>query len=140
MLSAFELFVATASFASSSVIDDRQKLMKANDASMKEAVPMLKGEAPFDLTKVQVALKTYVDGMATFLTLFPVDSQTGGDTSASPKIWSDAAGFATVNEKFAGAIKAASDGIKDEASFKSAFPDLLKNCGPCHDACWVKKN
>ena len=132
------IITATAALASADSIDQRQKLMKANGAATKEVGAMMKGQAPFDLAKVQAALKAYQDNTVKFVTLFPDDSKTGGDTSASPKIWSDAKGFTAANDKFVADAKAAAAAIKDEASFKTAMPAVLKNCGDCHEAFRVK--
>lgn len=138
---AFSLVAVTmtvSALAASDAIDQRQKLMKSNGAATKDLSGMLKGQTPFDLAKVQAALKVYQDDTAKFMVLFPDDSKTGGDTSASPKIWTDAAGFKAANEKFIAEAKAASLAIIDEASFKATIPGVIKNCGDCHEAYRVK--
>ena len=127
-----------AAFSATDTIDQRIKIMKANGAATKETAAMLKGQAPFDLAKVQATLTTYQEDPAKFVTLFPDDTKTGGDTSASPKIWSDAAGFKAANDKFLTDAKAAASEIKDEASFKATFPAVIKNCGDCHEVYRVK--
>lgn len=132
-------FAATISaVAASDAICERQKLMKATGAVTKDLSAMLKGQAPFDLAKVQTGLKAYQDNTAKFVTLFPDDTKSGGDTSASPNIWTDSSGFKAANDKFINDAKMAAASIKDEASFKLAMPAVLKNCGECHEVYRVK--
>src|SRR5580704_10302755 len=49
-----------ASFADDDPIKARQKLMDANGDTSKPLVPVLKGQAPFDLATAQTALKAYI--------------------------------------------------------------------------------
>lgn len=130
---------ATVVLAQSDVIAQRRDLMKANGGATKDPAAMLKGETAFDLAKVQASLAKYQEIAAKMPTLYPDNSKTGGDTTASPKIWDDAAGFKAAFEKFSNDAKAASTAIKDEASFKANFPNVLKNCGSCHETFRVKK-
>ena len=130
---------ATVVLAQSDVIAQRRDLMKANGGATKDPAAMLKGETAFDLAKVQASLAKYQETSAKMPTLYPDNSKTGGDTTASPKIWEDAAGFKAAFEKFANESKAAAAAIKDEASFKANFPNVLKNCGSCHETYRVKK-
>lgn len=121
------------------VIAQRRDIMKGVGGATRDPGAMLKGEQPFDLAKVQKALATYQDASKKMPSLYPADSKTGGETSAAPKIWEDPAGFKAGFDKFAADAAAAAAAIKDEASFKANFPNVLKNCGSCHESFRVKK-
>ncbi|MGO4175150.1 c-type cytochrome [Bosea sp. TAF32] len=128
----------TAVLAQSNPIAERQQAMKALGAATREGAAMAKGEAPFDATKAQAVFKTYADTAKKVPTLFPDSSKTGGETTASPKIWEDQAGFKAAFVKFesdaaAGANVASLDG------FRTAFGAATKNCGACHEAYRIKK-
>ncbi len=121
------------------VIAQRRDIMKGVGAATRDPGAMLKGEQPFDLAKVQASLATYQDAAKKMPGLYPAGSQTGGDTSAAPKIWEDPAGFKAAFDKFAADAAAAAAAIKDDASFKANFPNVLKNCGSCHESYRLKK-
>jgi cytochrome c556 len=120
-------------------IDARQKIMKANGTAAKLGADMAKGVAPFDLDKAKGIFDTFADASVKMPELFPDTSKTGGDTTASPKIWDDMASFKAGFAKFgkdAGEQKAT---VKDLDTFKAAFGTMAKDCGSCHDAWRVKK-
>ena len=119
-------------------IAQRKALMKAQGAATKDVGAMLKG-APFELAKVQDALKVYLNTTKTFSSLFPDTSKTGGETIASPKIWEAKADFDKQIEKFGKDVTAAMTTITDEASFKANMGGVLKNCGECHEAWRIKQ-
>lgn len=123
---------ATVVFAASPSIDQRQAVFKAFGGAMKSTGGMLKGEAPFDLTKVQIALRTLAEGSLKQKDLFPDDSKSGGDTEALPKIWEKKADFLARFDKLSADATAAMSAIKDEASFKAEWPKIGANCGGCH--------
>lgn len=133
------IVVLTAGVAAANVIEQRQKIMEGIGEATKPVGGMLKGSAPFDLAKVQAALKAYEDGAKKMPELFPDNSKTGNKTTAAPKIWEDANGFKAAFDKFGKDSAAALDAIKDEASFKANFPGVLKNCGSCHEQYRVKQ-
>lgn len=114
------------------VISQRIDVMKGAGAAAKSSGAMMRGEAPFDLAKVQAALKTYGEAAAKMPTLFPDDSKTGGDTKALAIVWEKKDDFKAGWTKFAGDIAAATVAIKDEATFKAEWPKLMSNCGGCH--------
>jgi cytochrome c556 len=114
------------------VIKERQDLMKANAEATKGPVAMMKGEAPFDLPKVQASLKTFQDNSAKLKTLWPEDSKTGGNTRALPAIWNNMKDYLDWFDGFGKDAKAAAAAIKDEASFKTEWPKVIGYCGGCH--------
>jgi cytochrome c556 len=122
---------AGASVAANDPIHARQELMKANGKATKAVIPILKGAAPFNLDKVQTALKTYIDSADKGPALFPPGSGKG-KTQALPAIWKNKSDFDAHFAKLGADSKTALAAIKDEASFKSNFPPVLKDCGACH--------
>ena len=128
----------SAVMAQSNPIAERQQAMKALGGATREGAAMAKGDAPFDAAKAQAIFKTYGDVAKKAPTLFPDNSKTGGETTASPKVWEDQAGFKAAFVKFdtdaaAGASVTTLDG------FRTAFGAATKNCGACHEAFRVKK-
>ena len=123
---------ATAVYAQSAAIGQRKEILKSWGAAMKAPGTMVKGEAPFELAKVQASLKTIAEGAPKLEGLFPDDSKTGGDTQALPAIWEKKAEFLAIYKKIAADATAASAAIKDEATFKAEWPKIGANCGTCH--------
>ncbi len=120
-------------------IKERRALMKENGEATKPIVPILKGQAPFDLAAVQKALKTYLNAAEKMPALFPPDSKTG-DTHALPAIWENTADFDARFKKLGDDASAALTEVKDEASFKATMPNFYKNCGGCHEKYREKEN
>lgn len=123
---------ATAVYAQSPAIGQRQAAMKAFASAAKEPGAVLKGEAAFDLAKVHSSLAVYQAEAAKLKTLFPDDSKSGGETAALPAIWEKKSEFLARLDKLSGDAKAAAASIKDEATFKSEWPKVMSNCGGCH--------
>lgn len=119
-------------------IAERRNTMKTVGAATREGAAIAKGDVPFDAAKAQAVLKVYVDAARKMPGLYPDNTRTGGETTASPKIWEDQAGFKAALVKFetdagAGASAATLDG------FKAAFGNATKNCGTCHETYRIKK-
>lgn len=112
-------------------ISQRREVMKNIATAGSAPFKMTKGEEPFDLAKVQAAIKTYRGEAAKLKDLFPENSKTG-DTDASPKIWSARAEFNAAIDTFISTAKAAADAIKDETTFKVEYPKVMRSCGGCH--------
>jgi cytochrome c556 len=121
----------TAVVAQSDPIAARKALMKANGQSAGQGNKFMKGEEPFDLAKAQSIFANYQKASADFGKLFPANSK-DGDTAALPAVWENKADFDAKLAKFGADAKDAAAKVKDEASFKAAFPEVMKNCGGCH--------
>jgi cytochrome c556 len=121
----------TAAIAQANVIEQRQDLMKQFGAATRTTSGMLRGEAPFDLSKVQGALRTYSNAKE-LPHLFPENSKSG-KTAALPVIWENKAEFDALASKMDKDVQTALASIKDEATFKAEAPKVLQNCGACHN-------
>ena len=121
----------TAVVAQGDPIAARKALMKANGQSAGQGNKFMKGEEPFDLAKAQAIFANYQKASTDFGKLFP-DSSKAGDTAALPAVWENKADFDAKLAKLGADAKDAAAKVKDEASFKAAFPEVMKNCGGCH--------
>lgn len=113
------------------VIDQRKQAMKSLGGAMKNPTAMVKGDAPFDLAKVQASLQTIQSAAGKAKSLFPDDSKTG-DTDTLPVAFEKRADVMARFDKLAADANAAATAIKDEASLKSEWPKIGANCGGCH--------
>lgn len=125
--------------AQTNPVAERRNAMKGVGAATRDAAAIAKGEAPFDAAKVQAIFKVYADAAKKMPGLFPDGSKTGGETTASPKIWEDQAGFRAAFTKFETEATAASAASADLAAFRTGFGDVTKNCGTCHETYRVKR-
>ena len=141
LLLAISLLALTASAASADPIADRKALMKANGKAAGQLAAIAKGEAPFDAAAVLAALTTINDDAQKLdvALLFPAGSDKG-DTTASPKIWEDMAGFQAKVDKFrTDAAAAVAAPPADVDGVKATLGVLGQNCGGCHEMFRVKK-
>ena len=132
------LALTTFVVAQSDQITVRRNIMKGVGAATRTGTQMSKGDIPFDLAKAQDVLKTYATAADTMHTHFPTDSKTGGETTAAPAIWENQAEFRARFDNWAKDIKQASDQTKDLDTFKTAFGNVSKACGGCHQTFRVK--
>ena len=118
----------------------RKAMMKNVGAATGVGGAMMKGEMEFNAVAAELVLRTMNTAALGFGELFPAGSESGGQSTASPKIWEDRAGFDAAVAKFqadtASGI-AAKPASLDE--FKAAFGAAAANCGSCHKAYRVKK-
>lgn len=124
--------------AQSDPIATRRGIMKGVGAATRTGSQMAKGEIAFDLAKAQEVLKVYAVAADTAHTHFPETSKTGGDTTASPKIWDSQADFRARFDEWAKDIRKAADDTKDLPTFQASFGGVTKACGSCHNAYRIK--
>ncbi len=131
--SVLSVLTVTAAIAqNTAVIKQRQDALEAVGKAVKEPVKMFKGDAEFDLKKVQAALKVMQEKAAILPTLFPDDSKVGEDTEALPAIWENKADVESRFKKLGEDAKKAEAGITDKATFEAQFKDVMGNCSGCH--------
>jgi cytochrome c556 len=118
----------------------RKALMKATGGQAAQGAKFMKGEEPFDLAKARAIFAQYEKTSAEGKTLWPDNSKTGGETASMPAVWDKKADFEAKLAKFGADAKDAAGKVKDEASFKAAFPEVMKNCGGCHESYRAKKS
>jgi len=142
-----KLFVGTLTaclLASSAVyadaIADRKAAMKNVGMAMGAAVKMLKGQMDYDPVVASLAFATMNNAAFGLTSMFPKGSETGGETTASPKIWSDMDGFSSAVDKFQ-ADTAAAIAAKpaDMDAFKAVFGKAAGNCKSCHEGYRISK-
>ena len=123
---------ATAVWAQNAAgIAARKDAMKTFGGAAKGPGGMAKGDAPFELPKVQASLKTIQETAVKAKGLFPDDTKTG-ETDALPAAFEKKADLMARFDKLGADAKAAEGAIKDEASFKAEWPKVVSNCGGCH--------
>jgi cytochrome c556 len=118
----------------------RKALMKATGSQAAQGSKFMKGEEPFDLAKAQAIFAQYQKTSAEAQPLFPDNSKTGGDTAALPAVWEKKADFEAKLAKMGTDAKDAAAKVKDFDTFKAAFPEVMKNCGGCHETYRMKKS
>lgn len=138
LVAAFLGLGLTAVVAQSDPITERRNTMKAVGAATRDGAAIAKGEVPFDATKAQAIFKVYVDASKKVPGLFPDSSKSGGETTAAPKIWEDQAGFKAAFVKFETDASAGA-AVTDVGGFGTAFGNVTKNCGTCHETYRIKK-
>lgn len=119
----------------------RKEAMKSVGGAMGALGKMAKGEMAFDGAAVLAALQQMTTATDGFADLFPAGSETGGETTASPKIWEDNAGFTAKLAKFREDVAAATASPPaDQAALGAALGGLGGNCKGCHETYRIPKN
>lgn len=141
LIFAISALALAATAASADPIADRKALMKANGKAAGQLGAIAKGEQPYDAAAVLAALTTISENAQKIdvATMFPAGSDQG-DTTASPKIWEDMAGFQAKIDKFkADTAAAVAAPPQDVDAVKATLGAVGSNCGGCHETFRVKK-
>ena len=142
MLAGAAALALVASVAQADAIADRKGVMKEKvGASMGVLVKTVKGEMAYDADAVLAAFTTMRESTDDFADHFPAGSESGGETTASPKIWEDMGGFKAALAKFHMDLDAAiAAAPADKAAYQPVFGAVAANCQACHEGYRVKKN
>jgi cytochrome c556 len=141
LIFAISMLTFAVSAASADPVLDRQQMMKERGKVVGELAKMVKGEQAFDAAKVDTAVKALQVNAEKFDAdaLFPAGS-TDGDTTASPKIWEDMAGFKATEDKYLADVKAAAAAAPaDVDALKAQIGVIGSNCSTCHQTYRIKK-
>ena len=129
----FVLLGAGAVIAQSDPISTRKALMKENNENAKLAVAMMRGQAPFDMAKVDAAFAQWTTTAERLPGLFPENSKSGQDTRAAPKIWMTKADFDAKAAEFGKAVAENRDKAKSSVDgLRAAIPTVGNACDNCH--------
>ncbi|ESY81925.1 MULTISPECIES: cytochrome c [unclassified Mesorhizobium] len=138
---AISMLALAASAAFADPILDRQALMKERGKIVGGLSKVVKGEEPFDAAAVLTQLQALQANAEKFdvEALFPKGTDSG-DTTASPKIWEDMAGFKAAEDKYLADVKAAvAAAPADVDALKTQIGTIGSDCGTCHQGYRVKK-
>ena len=140
----FGAMTLTAFAASADPIADRIALMKENGKITFGGLgPVVKGEAPFNAAAVNAMLAALGASVAKLdvPAMFPAGSEMGAETTTSPKIWEDMAGFTAAADKLKADVAAAiAANPQDLDALKAQFGAITKNCDGCHETYRIKKS
>lgn len=122
------------------VIAKRKDIMKGVGGATKLSNEMIKGEKPYDAKAAAEAMTKISGTWAEFAKSFPKGSETGGETTAAPKIWESFDDFDSKGKAMAKAAETAgAEAAKGADAFKAAFGEVGKTCKGCHELYRIPK-
>ena len=134
------LAVVASGVSAQDAIAKRKEFMKAVGGAAKASNEMIKGEKPYDAKVAADAMTKVATGWTDFAKQFPKGTETGGETTASPKIWET---FKDFDDKGIALAKAAetvaSEAAKGPDAFKAAFGAFGGACKGCHEVYRIQK-
>ncbi len=118
----------------------RKAMMKSVGGAMGALAGIAKGEKPYDAEVVKASLTKMSETAKAFPEEFPVGSETGGETEASPKIWEAMDDFKAKATKLSdNAETALADLPADAAAVGAALGVIGGDCKSCHEVYRIKK-
>ncbi len=138
-----------AALAQSDPIAQRKELMTLNGKGFYGDINrMVRGQAPYDQTKVNAAFDQIITSAKTFTSLYPDNAKPGAKTSAppedkysaSPKVWENRADFEAKNKNLVAVVTSVRGNAKDLASLKTAADQVGKACDACHETYRLRAN
>ncbi|WP_439529590.1 c-type cytochrome [Pannonibacter sp.] len=138
------LFVLPAVQAADDPVAARKAIMQSVAASAGLSGGLMKGDIAYSPAAGKAAIASLNAAALSYGSFFPEGSDMAANTTASPKIWEDAAGFAEALAKFSAVTGAAAqasgkDGPADVDAFKAAMGPVLASCKSCHEAYRVQR-
>lgn len=135
---------AVAAFAADDPVAVRKAIMQSVGGAAGASGAMMKGELDYSPVVAKAAITTVNAAAHSFADFFPEGSDMDANTTASPKIWEDMAGFEAELGKLQTAAAAAmqasgKDGPADLDAFKAAMGPVLGTCKSCHETYRVQK-
>lgn len=129
--------------ASGDPVETRKSIMQSVGAAAGLGGAMMKGEVDYSPAAGKAAIAAMDAAAHAFGAFFPEGTETG-DTTASPAIWSDAAGFeaqlAKLQAVTGAAMKASGrSGPSDLEAFKAVMGPVMGACRSCHEGYRVKR-
>lgn len=119
-------------------IASRKAYMKAVGAAAKASNEMIKGDKPFDAKAASDALTKVSSGWGDFVKQFPKGTETGGETTAAPKIWEDTKDFDAKGQVLAKAATVAA-GATSKEDLAEKWKAVGATCKGCHEVYRIPK-
>ena len=140
VIASFSVFALSSLAFAAEPQELRQAAMKKVGGAIGLLSTMAKGDAPFDAAAAQGAFATMNSVAKEYVSFFPVGSETGYETEASPAIWEKMDEFKAKVVKFeADTGAAAAMTFADAGAVGAAIGPVAENCGACHQAFRIKK-
>ena len=107
----------TAVVAQSDPLSQRKSLMKGNGQHLGAINRMVRGEGPFDVTKINAAFAQWSETAQKAPALFPEPPKPGEESRALPKIWENKSDF---EARFANFRKVVNDNTRSESTLSGS--------------------